>query len=85
MKWTSVIFVASISTSVSAQELKEELPRTNRFADFTATVGASQQTLAASYVYNWRVGTKRKFELGLGVRNTAYFGVKKDFWTAPAM
>ncbi|QNA43441.1 hypothetical protein [Lacibacter sediminis] len=83
MKWTSVILVAFISTSVSAQEVKE-LPRTNRFADFTATIGASQQTLAASYVYNWRVGTKRKFELGLGIRNTAYFGVKKDFWTAPA-
>lgn len=83
MKWTSIILVAFISTSVSAQELKE-VPRTSRFVDFTATIGASQQTLAASYVYNWRVGKKRKFELGLGVRNTAYFGVKKDFWTAPA-
>ena len=80
-----VMLIASLLcfTVVQAQE-KKELPRINRFADFSATIGASQQTLAASYVYNWRVGKKRKFELGLGVRNTAYFGIKKDFWTAPA-
>lgn len=83
MKWTSIIIFVFISTTVSAQEVNE-LPRTNLFVDFTATIGASQQTLAASYVHNWRLGKKRKFELGLGLRNTAYFGVKKDFWTAPA-
>ncbi len=83
MKWTSIIILVFISRAVSAQEINE-LPRTNRFVDFTATIGASQQTLAASYVHNWRLGKKRKFELGLGLRNTAYFGVKKDFWTAPA-
>jgi hypothetical protein len=83
MKWTSIISFLLIGTAVSAQETNE-LPRTNRFVDFTATIGASQQTLAASYVHNWRIGKKRKFELGLGLRNTAYFGVKKDFWTAPA-
>ena len=83
MKWTSIILLVLICNAVSAQETNE-LPRTNRFVDFTATIGASQQTLAASYVHNWRVGKRRKFELGLGLRNTAYFGVKKDFWTAPA-
>jgi hypothetical protein len=83
MKWTSLILLVLTCNAVSAQETNE-LPHTNRFVDFTATIGASQQTLAASYVHNWRVGKKRKFELGLGLRNTVYFGVKKDFWTAPA-
>lgn len=83
MKCTSIILLVLISTAVSAQEANE-LPHTNRFVDFTATVGASQQTLAASYVHSWRIGKKRKFEFGLGLRYTAYFGVKKDFWTAPA-
>jgi hypothetical protein len=83
MKWTSLILLVLICNAVSAQETNE-IPHTNRFVDFTATIGASQQTLAASYVHNWRVGKKRKFELGLGLRNTVYFGVKKDFWTAPA-
>ena len=83
MKWITVIVTVLCVTVVQAQE-KKELPRVHRFADFSATIGASQQTLAASYVYNWRVGKKRKFELGLGLRNTAYFGIKKDFWTAPA-
>jgi hypothetical protein len=83
MKWISVLLFVLIGNAGSAQQTNE-LPRTNRFADFTATIGASQQTLAASYVHNWRVGKKRKFELGLGLRNTTYFGVKKDFWTAPA-
>jgi hypothetical protein len=83
MKWTSILLVILVSHCAYAQDTKQ-LPRTSRFADFTATIGASQQTLAASYVHNWRIGPKRKFELGLGLRNTAYFGVKKDFWTAPA-
>jgi hypothetical protein len=67
---------------MQAQQLK--LPKTNQFADFSATIGTSQQSLAASYVYNWGIGKKRKFEIGVGLRNTAYFGVKREFWTAPA-
>jgi hypothetical protein len=57
--------------------------RSNRFIDLTGTVGASQGAVAGSYVYNWRIGTNRKFEIGLGARATSYFGTKKDFTTAP--
>ena len=60
------------------------LPRINRFVDFSATIGESQGVLAASYVHNWRIGTKKKWEAGLGVRWSSYFGVKTDFTTAPA-
>jgi hypothetical protein len=77
-----MLSVSSLVTAAVAQQKKPDA--IHRYADFSATIGESQQTLAASYNYNWRLGKSRKFELGVGVRNTAYFGVKKEFWTAPA-
>lgn len=66
---------------VFSQE-KDTLPRKNILLDLSVTVGSSQGTVAASYIYNWRIGKKKKIEAGLGLRNTAYFGTKKDFITA---
>lgn len=63
---------------------KKELPLFNQFADLTGTVGKDQGSVAGSYVHNWRLGQKRKFELGIGGRITGYFGTKKDYLTAPA-
>ncbi|WP_407527837.1 hypothetical protein PDL71_08090 [Lacibacter sp. MH-610] len=77
-----LVFLIGGSTVSFAQQSK--LPKTNQLVDFSATIGTSQQSLAASYVYNWGIGKKRKFELGVGLRNTAYFGVKREYWTAPA-
>ncbi len=71
-----------IITAGSAQ--KKELPLFNQFVDLAGTVGKNQGSVAGSYVYNWRVGQKRKFEIGIGTRITTYFGTKKDFLTAPA-
>jgi hypothetical protein len=68
--------------TVSAQQ--KPLPRINQFVDLAATIGSSEGSIAGSYVYNWRIGKKRKWEAGLGLRSTSYFGVKKDFITAPA-
>lgn len=82
MKKVILLLLATVSIGAHAQ--KSKVPVHHQYADFSATIGASQQSLAASYNYNWRLGKSRKFELGLGIRNTAYFGVKKDFWTAPA-
>ncbi|MBC7828332.1 MAG: hypothetical protein H7122_11350 [Chitinophagaceae bacterium] len=59
-----------------------QLHSTNRFADITGTVGSSQGTFAASYVYNWKIGKQQKIEIGLGARWTTYLGTKKDFLTA---
>lgn len=50
--------------------------------DFSATAGSKQGTLAAAYSYNIRFGKGHKFDVGLGLRNTAYLGTKKDFITA---
>ena len=82
MKKLFLILLTTCSIAAYAQQKKN--PAHHQYADFSATIGASQQSLAASYNYNWKLGKNRKFELGLGVRNTTYFGVKKDFWTADA-
>jgi hypothetical protein len=70
-----------VAATIQAQV--QSLPRINQFADLTGTVGQSQGTVSASYIYNWRIGKKKKWEAGLGVRYTGYFGVKRDFTTAP--
>ena len=59
------------------------LPRINQFVDAAATFGNSEGAVAVSYVHNWRIGRKRKWEAGLGIRGTSYFGTKKNFTTAP--
>lgn len=54
------------------------------FVDITGTLGKSQTVTSASYVYNWRLGKREKWELGFGLRYSAYFGTKKYYITAPA-
>jgi hypothetical protein len=56
--------------------------RTSQYIDVAGTVGASQGTIATSFVHNWKVGKAKKLELGIGGRVTGYFGSKKDFITA---
>lgn len=56
----------------------------DNFAEFTAGFGSSQVTGALAYTYNWKVGKRKKFELGLGARLTSYFGRNLYFTTAPA-
>lgn len=80
-----VIITISISFFANFLTAQEKKPgRNSSVVDFSATIGTAQQTMAVSYIHNWKVGKKEKIEIGLGFRNTAYFGIKKDFWTAPA-
>lgn len=58
--------------------------RINQFADFAATIGSSRGTLALSYVHNWKLGKKQRWEAGVGARFTSIFGTKQDYTTAPA-
>ncbi|MBX9784049.1 MAG: hypothetical protein K2X48_12235 [Chitinophagaceae bacterium] len=82
-KYLSTLFICLIVISGLCAQQKRLLT-TNQLIDLTVTAGSSQQSIATSYVFNRGIGKSKKFEIGLGVRNTAYFGVKKDFWTAPA-
>lgn len=81
-RYLLVVLVMVITTVAMGQTSK--LPRMNQFVDVAGTIGSSEGSAAASYVYNWRIGKKKKWEAGLGLRYTAYFGTKKDFRTAPA-
>jgi hypothetical protein len=82
----TVLLVFFVVTSGVTRSLSQghRLSRINRFIDFTGTIGSSQGTPAASFVYNWRLGKARKWELGFGARWTSYFGNRSDFTTAPA-
>ncbi len=73
-------FATCIVLSSSAQQL---VPHTNRFADISGTIGQSQGTITASYIHNWQLGKKKKWEAGAGIRYTGYLGTKRDFTTAP--
>lgn len=79
----SLLFVLLFAKALYAQQPKQT-NNINRFADITGTIGQSQGSIAASVVNNWKTGEKKKFELGLGLRLTSYFGTKKDYITAPA-
>lgn len=56
--------------------------KTNRFIDLALTAGTSQGSVAFSYVHNWKIGKKQKWEIGVGGRLTSYFGTKKEYVTA---
>lgn len=75
----SVLCIALIS-----QAQVKPSARTNQFVDLTATIGSSQGAVASAYVYNWKLGQKKKWEAGLGLRWTSYFGSKKEYTTALA-
>jgi len=77
------LVIAFVVVAVLGYGQQQPLPRLNKFVDFAATVGSSEGSVAGSFVYNWRIGKKRKWEAGLGIRATSYAGTKKDFTTAP--
>ena len=58
--------------------------KTHQLVDLALTAGSSRGSVAASYVYNWQLGQKRRFEIGLGARLTTAFGTKQEYTTAPA-
>lgn len=68
-------------TNVSAQS---ESKKYTSWLDLTGSAGNKQGTAAFAYVYNRKLWKKKKFEAGLGVRFTSYFGKDKYFITAPA-
>ncbi len=61
---------------------KNESSKIDQFVDVAATIGNSQQSFAASYVYNWRLGKKKKWELGTGFRITSTSGHNLNYITA---
>lgn len=48
-------------------------------------VSGSNSQMAANVLYHdgWRLGKKEKFEIGIGIRISSYFGTNKTFTSAP--
>ncbi len=80
--WFTGFLIVLLSNMVNAQQKKTKA--VDNFVDITAGIGSSQYTGALSYVYNWKVGKRKRWELGLGGRFTSYFGSNLYFRTAPA-
>lgn len=77
-----IFMTVAFTGLVTAQQKKAKA--VDNFVDLTAGIGSSQGTGALSYVYNWKVGKRKRFELGLGARFTSYFGSNLYYTTAPA-
>lgn len=77
----SIIF---LFTSIASFGQYKPGSRINQFADLAGAVGSSRGTIALSYVHNWKLGKKQKWEAGLGARFTTAFGTKQEYTTAPA-
>ena len=79
--FTTFLFVLISGIAIAQQKKTRAV---DNFVDVTAGIGSSQFTGALSYVYNWKVGKRKRWELGLGARFTSYFGSNLYFRTAPA-
>jgi hypothetical protein len=77
------IIIAMVVVLLPVVFIRAQSARVNQFADIAGAIGSSQGTVALSYVYNWQLGKKKKWEAGLGLRWTGYAGTKRDFTTAP--
>lgn len=60
-----LVLLVNIVTAQTASTKK-----TNRFVDLALTAGTSQGSAAFSYVHNWKIGKKQKWEIGIGGRLT---------------
>ncbi len=74
------MFMVAACTFVFAQ--KSEHSAIDKYVDVAATFGNSQQSFSGSYVYNWRLGKKKKWEIGTGFRLTSTVGQNLDYITA---
>ena len=72
-----------LAVSLPAQN-KGRVSNKRQFADLAGTVGSNRGTAALSYVHNWKIGRKQRWEAGIGARFTSSFGIKQQFTTAPA-
>jgi hypothetical protein len=71
-------------SSITGYAQQKVITTTNKFVDIAGTIGTSQGSGAASYVYNWKFGfgKKKNWEAGIGARLTSSFGTKLEYTTA---
>jgi hypothetical protein len=76
------VLITISSFALHAQQ--KVVSTTNKFVDIAGTIGTSQVSGAASYVYNWKFGfgKKKSWEAGIGARITSLFGRRLEYTTA---
>lgn len=84
MKKILTLMISVIVLSVTATAQKKTKKTIDQYADISVGIGSSQFTSSLSYVHNWKIGKRKKWEVGLGARFTSYFGSNLYFRTAPA-
>lgn len=72
------LLVISMSSFSRAQSRREG------FGEISLAGGSYRGSISLSYLNNWRVGEKKKFGVGIGLRATSFFGANQDYITAPA-
>ena len=77
-----LLSVLMLSFFVFAFAQKDIPAPMDKYADVAATFGNSQQSFTGSYVYNWKLGKKKKWEVGSGFRLTSTVGQNLDYITA---
>lgn len=79
MKKLSLLLVLAFLGTIS---FAQKTTKNQQYFDFATTFGKGQTSLAASYVYDWKLGKKKKFAIGIGGRLTSTFGTNNQFFTA---
>lgn len=77
-----LLTVCALFIVFNATAQTKPIKKGDRYVDLALTAGASQGSGALSYVHNWKIGKKQKWQIGLGARLTSYFGTKKEYTTA---
>lgn len=84
MKRISIpILIIVLFTNTGVAQKKTPRP-VNQFADLSVGIGSSQGSVAIAYIYNWKLGKRKKWEAGFGARFTSYFASNQYFKTALA-
>jgi hypothetical protein len=77
----SLIFFISIHAS---EALSQSVLNKASYAELGLAGGNLQGTASLAYLHDWKVGQKKKFNIGTGIRLTSYIGRNQYYVTAPA-
>ena len=75
--FVSVVF---LSGNLFAQQVKRYVD----YIDVDLGAGNYRGTLSASFLHDWKFGSKQRFGVGLGIRFTSFLGANVYYVTAPA-
>lgn len=81
LKFFSVLVLGSLLFSNTTIAQIKNKPK--KLVDIAVATG-SNNSVAASLVYNWSINKKKHWLFGLGIRSTTAWGNKVEFTTAPA-